>query len=158
MEEDRIILKGVSHDGKVYTQKNIDELDEALSTSQVERLKELGIISGEGWSGGDDPPAPPPSMRDVASRGYYLLCCLREDDLRGLVDHLEKRVAEYTEEEVEVTVTGKSNLPIGFPARHLLVQAGFDTAEKIRAAPDADLESIKGVGASTVTQIREALG
>jgi len=51
----------------------------------------------------------------------------------------------------------RTELPTGFPARALLIKAGFDTMEKVDAADDKTLIDIQGVGAETLKQIREAI-
>lgn len=48
-------------------------------------------------------------------------------------------------------------LPADFPARSLLVDAGFDTVEAVTAASDSDLTDIDGIGSATVQKIRDAL-
>jgi len=39
-----------------------------------------------------------------------------------------------------------------------LVSAGFDSPRKIKAASDAELKAIRGIGAASVALLREALG
>ena len=39
-----------------------------------------------------------------------------------------------------------------------LVSAGFDSPRKIKAASDAELKAVRGIGAASVVSLREALG
>ena len=39
-----------------------------------------------------------------------------------------------------------------------LIAAGFDTAEKLKAASDEELDDVEGIGHSTVQKLREVLG
>lgn len=48
-------------------------------------------------------------------------------------------------------------LPEGFPSKDLLEQTGFGSLEKLKAASDDELLAIDGIGAKTLSKIREAV-
>lgn len=49
-------------------------------------------------------------------------------------------------------------LPEDFPGREELIEGGYDTMDKVRAASEEDLSAVKGVGKATLTKIGLALG
>lgn len=49
-----------------------------------------------------------------------------------------------------------SNLPAGMPGRLVLVNAGIDTLDKVRAMSDEQLLAVKGIGAETLKVVRDA--
>lgn len=49
-------------------------------------------------------------------------------------------------------------LPDDFPARDLLMEAGFRSVPAIANAGDLQLRTIKGIGPATLAEIREAIG
>lgn len=48
-------------------------------------------------------------------------------------------------------------LPEGFPARDLLLAAGYTTLERVQAATDEELLAIQGIGRRLLGKIRDAL-
>ena len=52
------------------------------------------------------------------------------------------------------TPDAAGDLPPDYPARDLLLDAGFTTVAKVAAATDSDLTAISGIGKATVAQIR----
>ena len=69
---------------------------------------------------------------------------------RGLV-----RAPEGSERQQETDEPGLDSLDAA--TRNLLVEAGFDTDEKVRAATDDALLDIEDVGSGRLAKIREAL-
>jgi hypothetical protein len=59
---------------------------------------------------------------------------------------------------VEAPETALQESVSGVEIPDILVQAGFDTAESIRAASDDELLAVSGVGKATLAQIREEIG
>lgn len=53
-------------------------------------------------------------------------------------------------------IGGETMLPQEFPARDLLIGAGFVTVEGVAQAEDETLSDIKGIGPATLEEIREA--
>jgi len=56
-----------------------------------------------------------------------------------------------------IRIQGRLGPAIGIELVERLVAAGFDTPRKIKAAKDADLKAIKGIGAATVAALRVQL-
>jgi hypothetical protein len=61
------------------------------------------------------------------------------------------------EDAESVPGSGSGNLD-GFPGGSILLAAGFDSPEKIRAASDEDLLALDGIGEGTLKKIREQQG
>ena len=58
----------------------------------------------------------------------------------------------------QAAATQKLAVKLGDPElAALLVDAGFDNPAKIRAAEDADLEAVNGIGKSSVAKLRKKL-
>lgn len=68
-------------------------------------------------------------------------------------ERVEKRFAIV---EPVVMIEETSDLPEDLPARQKLIDAGYDTMEKVKAC--TDFADIKGIGAATAKQITDYLG
>jgi cell division protein FtsB len=112
------------------------------------------------------PPAPAPS--DLEAQVAALTA--ERDTLQAQVtaltserDALQAQVAALTAErdalQAQVAaLTANQPLPADFPQRPKLMAAGFESIALVRAATDAQLGALDGVGAATLTQIRQAAG
>lgn len=140
------IKRSVRMGGDVYGPGQEDELNEVLTSKQVDDLKSRRFIEGdfkgkrkEGKELEKEKQAPPPARPQGAKRSYG------ED-------------TEDVETERGQVKTETDALPNGLPSRMQLIQAGFDTKSKLRKASDDELQEIEGIGEATVKKIREQLG
>lgn len=71
--------------------------------------------------------------------------------------HWDEPQEEGAEVQAEAPSPEGTPLPDDFPARALLVEAGYTTLERVREATDEELLAIRGVGRRLLERIRDAL-
>ena len=71
-------------------------------------------------------------------------------------ERVEKRFSVAEVKVVELTPDTSTDLPEDLPARQKLIDAGFDTLEKVKAC--TDFADIKGISNTTAKQITDYLG
>jgi hypothetical protein len=79
-------------------------------------------------------------------------------DLPYTMADLQQEEKELAKKKAKLEGGESTELPEDFPARELLIAAGYDTLDLVKNASDEDLDAIDGIGPATVEKIREAQG
>jgi DNA-directed RNA polymerase alpha subunit len=86
---------------------------------------------------------------------------LEEEEALAFLDKLELATETGGRELVtsapDQFATEADDLPEGFPLREKLIAAGFFTLTAVLVASDEELLAVKGIGAASLKEIREAL-
>lgn len=153
------LVRAVRLDGKRYAPGEEAALLEVVSSDEREDLTRRGLLRPVAERGvalsGDD-----------AGRDGSEVERLRAENqtLRARVAELEAQLETGDGDETgtdESNVLGVDALGVAIeskPAARLLIEAGFDTLEKLRGATDNELLDLNGVGPKAVEKLREWLG
>lgn len=159
----RRIVHGVRDGKKTYKQGDEAALAKIATPAQIEQLLVKGAIVGD-WSG-------VVFGKSVTGQNAPLA---QSPDADGNVltapsDGVEKQGADAGEVVAEPETVSRETLPaippdplaalhgLGIDILGTLIEAGYDTPEKIAAATDAELTALPKIGKATVAKIRAAL-